>query len=107
MDDLIIEGDRVTGVVTRMGLRFHADTVVLTVGTFLGGRIHIGESNFQGGRAGDPPANALAERLRELAADAGVELVVSGGGVEELGAGGSWREVWLEREGEGVTGYEF
>jgi tRNA uridine 5-carboxymethylaminomethyl modification enzyme len=49
-----------------MGLRFYADAVVLTVGTFLGGRIHIGQSNFQGGRAGDPPANALAERLREL-----------------------------------------
>jgi len=66
VDDLIIEGNQVTGVVTRMGLRFYADAVVLTVGTFLGGRIHIGQSNFQGGRAGDPPANALAERLREL-----------------------------------------
>ena len=59
-DDLIVEGERVTGVVTQMGLRFSARSVVLTVGTFLGGRIHIGESNYQGGRAGDPPANALS-----------------------------------------------
>jgi tRNA uridine 5-carboxymethylaminomethyl modification enzyme len=66
VDDLMVEGDRVTGVVTQMGLRFHADAVVLTVGTFLGGRIHIGLSNYPGGRAGDPPANALAQRLREL-----------------------------------------
>jgi len=49
-----------------MGLEFYAPTVVLTVGTFLGGQIHIGESNFQGGRAGDPPANALSKRLRAL-----------------------------------------
>jgi len=66
VDDLIVEGDRVTGVVTQMGLKFTAEAVVLTVGTFLGGRIHIGLSNYQGGRAGDPPANALAQRLREL-----------------------------------------
>ena len=66
VDDLIVEQDRVTGVVTQMGLRFRAQAVVLTVGTFLGGRIHIGLSNYQGGRAGDPPANALAQRLREL-----------------------------------------
>ncbi|WP_126457160.1 tRNA uridine-5-carboxymethylaminomethyl(34) synthesis enzyme MnmG [Sulfuriflexus mobilis] len=66
VDDLMVEGERVTGVVTQMGLRFAARTVVLTVGTFLGGRIHIGEANYQGGRAGDPPANALSERLREL-----------------------------------------
>ena len=66
VDDLIVENDRVTGVVTQMGLKFHAKAVVLTVGTFLGGRIHIGLENFQGGRAGDPPANALAQRLREL-----------------------------------------
>ncbi|MDT8386748.1 MAG: tRNA uridine-5-carboxymethylaminomethyl(34) synthesis enzyme MnmG [Thiogranum sp.] len=66
VDDLIVEGDRVTGVVTQMGLRFYADSVVLTVGTFLGGQIHIGLSNYQGGRSGDPPANALAARLREL-----------------------------------------
>ena len=66
VDDLIVEGGRVTGVVTRMGLRFSARAVVLTVGTFLGGRIHIGLENHPGGRAGDPPANALARRLREL-----------------------------------------
>ena len=66
VDDLVVEGERVTGVVTQMGLKFFAEAVVLTVGTFLGGRIHIGLSNFQGGRAGDPPANALAQRLREL-----------------------------------------
>ena len=69
-DDLIVEstgqGQRVTGVVTQMGLRFMAKTVVLTVGTFLGGQIHIGLSNYQGGRAGDPPSIALAKRLREL-----------------------------------------
>ncbi len=65
-DDLIVEGDRVIGVVTQMGLRFNAPSVVLTVGTFLGGQIHIGLENFKGGRAGDPPAIALAERLREL-----------------------------------------
>ena len=66
VDDLIVEADGVTGVVTQMGLRFFADSVVLTVGTFLGGCIHIGLSNYQGGRAGDPPANALARRLREM-----------------------------------------
>ena len=66
VEDLMVEGDRVTGVVTQMGLKFRADAVVLTVGTFLGGRIHIGLENYQGGRAGDPPANALARRLREL-----------------------------------------
>jgi len=66
VDDLIVEGERVAGVVTQMGLRFCAPTVVLTVGTFLGGRIHIGLANYAGGRAGDPPANALAQRLREL-----------------------------------------
>ena len=64
--DLIVTGERVTGVVTEMGLRFHAPAVVLTVGTFLGGRIHIGPANYAAGRAGDPPANALAARLREL-----------------------------------------
>ena len=66
VDDLIVEAGRVTGVVTAMGLRFFAPAVVLTVGTFLGGRIHVGKSNIAGGRAGDPPANALAARLREL-----------------------------------------
>jgi len=65
-DDLIMDGDRVAGVVTQMGLKFTAPAVVLTVGTFLGGRIHIGEANYQGGRAGDPPSNALSERLREM-----------------------------------------
>jgi tRNA uridine 5-carboxymethylaminomethyl modification enzyme len=64
--DLIVTGDRINGVVTETGLRFHAPAVVLTVGTFLGGRIHIGPANFAAGRAGDPPANALAARLREL-----------------------------------------
>ena len=70
VDDLIVENDgqcdRVTGVVTQMGLKFKARAVVLTVGTFLGGKIHIGESNYAGGRAGDPPSIALAERLRAL-----------------------------------------
>lgn len=65
-DDLIVENDRVTGVVTQMGLKFKAKTVVLTVGTFLGGTIHIGLENYKGGRAGDPPSIALAERLRAL-----------------------------------------
>jgi len=66
VEDIIVEGGRVNGVICQMGLRFHARIVVLTVGTFLGGRIHIGESSFQGGRAGDLPSNALASRLREL-----------------------------------------
>ena len=65
-DDLIVEGERVTGVVTQSGIRFHAATVVLTTGTFLGGVIHIGMQKHAGGRAGDAPANALAQRLREL-----------------------------------------
>ena len=65
-DDLIVEGDTVRGVVTQMGLKFYAPTVVLTVGTFLGGKIHIGLQNYSGGRAGDPPSLALAQRLREL-----------------------------------------
>ncbi|MEE4163338.1 MAG: tRNA uridine-5-carboxymethylaminomethyl(34) synthesis enzyme MnmG [Woeseiaceae bacterium] len=66
VDDLIVEGDRVTGVVTGLGLRFHARAVVLTVGTFLGGRILIGREEKSGGRAGDAPSIRLAERLREL-----------------------------------------
>ncbi|MCU7904755.1 MAG: tRNA uridine-5-carboxymethylaminomethyl(34) synthesis enzyme MnmG [Candidatus Thiodiazotropha sp. (ex Epidulcina cf. delphinae)] len=65
VDDLLLEQERVIGVVTQMGLTFRADAVVLTVGTFLGGRIHIGLSNYPGGRAGDPPSNALSQRLRE------------------------------------------
>lgn len=65
-DDLIVEADEVRGVVTQMGLRFLADSVVLTAGTFLGGLIHIGLDNYSGGRAGDPPSIALARRLREL-----------------------------------------
>lgn len=66
VDDLIVENDRVCGVVTQMGLKFKAKTVVLTVGTFLGGTIHIGLENYRGGRAGDPPSIALADRLRAL-----------------------------------------
>ena len=66
VDDLVVENARVVGVVTQIGLTFRARVVVLTVGTFLGGRIHIGESNYSGGRAGDPPSLALARRLREL-----------------------------------------
>ncbi len=65
-DDLIVEQDEVKGVVTNMGLTFHAHTVVLTTGTFLGGVIHIGMDNHSGGRAGDPPSIALAKRLRAL-----------------------------------------
>ncbi|MGL4317426.1 MAG: tRNA uridine-5-carboxymethylaminomethyl(34) synthesis enzyme MnmG [Pseudomonas sp.] len=65
-DDLIVENAEVKGVVTQMGLRFFADSVVLTTGTFLGGLIHIGLQNYSGGRAGDPPSIALAHRLREL-----------------------------------------
>ena len=65
-DDLIVENDQVRGVVTQMGLKFMANQVVLTAGTFLGGLIHIGMQNFSGGRAGDPPSIALSKRLREL-----------------------------------------
>jgi len=66
VDDLIVENGKVCGVRTAMGLNFTAECVVLTTGTFLGGRIHIGHKNQAGGRAGDAPANALAARLREL-----------------------------------------
>jgi len=66
VEDLCIENDRVTGVVTEMGLCFRAKTIVLTAGTFLAGKIHIGQSNYSGGRAGDPSAAGLASRLREL-----------------------------------------
>jgi tRNA uridine 5-carboxymethylaminomethyl modification enzyme len=65
-DDLVVENDQVRGVVTQMGLKFHASSVVLTAGTFLGGLIHIGLQNHSGGRAGDPPSIALSKRLREL-----------------------------------------
>ena len=66
LDDLIVEGGRAVGAITQAGLRFYAPAVVLTVGTFLAGRIHVGMENYEGGRAGDPPANALARRLRDL-----------------------------------------
>lgn len=66
IDDLIVIADRVEGVVTQTGLRFFAPRVVLTTGTFLGGKIHVGLRNHAGGRAGDPPSIALAQRLREL-----------------------------------------
>lgn len=66
VDDLLVEQDRVVGVVTQMGLRFQAKAVVLTTGTFLSGLIHIGQANYQAGRAGDPPSNSLSHRLREL-----------------------------------------
>jgi tRNA uridine 5-carboxymethylaminomethyl modification enzyme len=66
VDDVLIEADEVIGVVTQMGLHFHARQVVLTAGTFLAGRIHIGLQNYEGGRAGDAPANRLASRMREL-----------------------------------------
>jgi len=65
-DDLIVEGEQVRGVITQTGIRFHAHSVVLTAGTFLGGVIHIGLDNHAGGRAGDPPSIRLAQRLREL-----------------------------------------
>ncbi|MDO8417948.1 MAG: tRNA uridine-5-carboxymethylaminomethyl(34) synthesis enzyme MnmG [Agitococcus sp.] len=65
-DDLIVEGDTVKGVITQTGIHFSAKCVVLTTGTFLGGTIHIGLENYRGGRAGDPPSIALANRLREL-----------------------------------------
>ena len=66
VDDVLMDGDRVAGVITQMGLTLRARVVVLTVGTFLGGKIHVGMSQYAGGRAGDPPAIALAARLREL-----------------------------------------
>jgi tRNA uridine 5-carboxymethylaminomethyl modification enzyme len=66
VDDLLVEQDRVTGVVTQLGLRFSAKAVVLTTGTFLAGLIHVGQASYQAGRAGDPPALSLAHRLREL-----------------------------------------
>ena len=65
VDDLVIEGDAVRGVITQGGQRFSAPAVVLTVGTFLAGRVHVGEAQYSAGRAGDPPATTLAQRLRE------------------------------------------
>lgn len=66
VDDLLLQGDRVAGVVTQIGLQFRARAVILTAGTFLSGRIHVGLENYQAGRAGDPPSLSLAHRLREL-----------------------------------------
>ncbi|CAG0123637.1 partial tRNA uridine 5-carboxymethylaminomethyl modification enzyme MnmG, partial [Rhodocyclaceae bacterium] len=71
VDDLTVSGDRVTGVVTQLGLRFEAEAVVLTAGTFLAGLIHVGLDHYQAGRMGDPPAVSLAARLRELKLPAG------------------------------------
>ncbi len=71
VDDLLLEGDRVAGVVTELGVRFSGRAVVLTTGTFLSGLIHIGLSNYRGGRAGEPPSVSLAARLRELKLPAG------------------------------------
>ena len=65
VDDLVIENGAVRGAITQTGLTFHAPAVVLTAGTFLAGKIHVGETQYAGGRAGDPPATALAQRLRE------------------------------------------
>jgi tRNA uridine 5-carboxymethylaminomethyl modification enzyme len=66
VDDLLVRGDRIAGCRTAAGLEINAPAVVLTTGTFLGGKIHIGEEQFEGGRAGDPPSNTLAARLREM-----------------------------------------
>lgn len=66
VDDLLIKNDTIYGVITQMGLQFYAPAVILTAGTFLAGKIHVGLNHHQGGRAGDPPANTLAARLREL-----------------------------------------
>lgn len=76
VDDLIIKNDEVKGVITQMGLKFSADKVILTSGTFLGGIIHIGQANYQGGRAGDMPSNALSKTLR--AYDLGVGRLKTG-----------------------------
>src|SRR5207253_10751209 len=66
VDDLMVEGDRVVGAITQIGIRFRARTVVLTAGTFLDGKIHVGLNNYAAGRAGDPPAASLSARLKEL-----------------------------------------
>ena len=71
VDDFILEGDRIAGVITQSGITFRAQAVVLTTGTFLGGLAHIGQSHFQAGRAGDPPTITLARRLREMKLPAG------------------------------------
>lgn len=71
VDDIILEGDRAAGVVTQLGLRFAAKSVVLTAGTFLGGLVHVGLKNYSAGRAGDPPSISLAARLREIGLPAG------------------------------------
>jgi tRNA uridine 5-carboxymethylaminomethyl modification enzyme len=71
VDDLLIEGDRVLGVRTQMGLTLRAKAIVLTVGTFLGGKIHVGMKQYAGGRAGDPPSIALADKLRDLSLPVG------------------------------------
>src|SRR4051812_21316766 len=71
VDDLVVQGDRVAGAVTWIGLRFDADAVVLTAGTFLGGLVHVGLSQYRAGRAGDPASQSLAARLRELALPVG------------------------------------
>src|SRR5439155_5119306 len=71
VDDLTLDGDRVTGVITQIGVRFEASAVVLTTGTFLSGLIHVGLRNYEAGRAGEPPAKTLGARLRELQLPAG------------------------------------
>jgi tRNA uridine 5-carboxymethylaminomethyl modification enzyme len=71
VDDIILDGERAAGVVTQLGLRFEAKSVVLTAGTFLAGLVHVGLANYQAGRAGDPPAVSLAARLREIGLPAG------------------------------------
>jgi len=71
VDDLIVENDRVIGVITQLNIRIHARAVILTVGTFLAGMAHIGKTNFKAGRAGDPPSLMLAQRLREMEFPAG------------------------------------
>ncbi|MFY9329215.1 MAG: tRNA uridine-5-carboxymethylaminomethyl(34) synthesis enzyme MnmG [Georgfuchsia sp.] len=70
-DDLVLQGDRVAGVVTQLGIRFEADAVVLTAGTFLNGMVHVGLENYRAGRFGDPASLSLAQRLRELQLPAG------------------------------------
>jgi tRNA uridine 5-carboxymethylaminomethyl modification enzyme len=71
VDDIMLEGERATGVITQLGLKFEARAVVLTAGTFLGGLVHVGMANYQAGRAGDPPSISLAARLREIGLPAG------------------------------------